>query len=71
MRCKLSGLSIAALVGFALTSSPTFATVLPPSSDAQIHTMQHSLQKQKNFKRPIFLPPNPCKNRLCGRPRPR
>jgi hypothetical protein len=71
MRCKLGGISIAALVGVVLASSPAFATGWSLSPGAAVHTVQYSLQKQKNFKRPIYLPPSPCKNRLCGRPWPR
>jgi hypothetical protein len=70
MRSKLSGISIAALVGVAIASSPAFAGSWSLASDAPVHPVQHSFQKQKNFKRPIVLPPNPCKNRLCRRPRP-
>jgi hypothetical protein len=71
MPSKVSGISIAALVGVALASSPVFAMGWSLSFDAPIHTVQYYPQKKKNLKKPKVLPPNPCRKQVCPRPRPR
>jgi hypothetical protein len=71
MPSKLREISIAALAVFALTSGPALAASWSWSSEAPIHEAQFSFKPLKQLKRPIILPPNPCKKQACARPRPR
>jgi hypothetical protein len=72
MPCKLRGMSVAALVGFAVVSSPTLAADWSRPSDGSVRTVQFLPQKKNVIRKPQYLPPNPCKNQVCAiRPRPR